>query len=100
MLSTDPLLFYQLLSPCQTFVVLSPFLIKSPFTLSTHPINVPALHTKQRNSLSRLIERTPSGAMRLRNSTGFFGHRAILMWGGGGDRGMAGGFHQEHPDAL
>ncbi len=51
------------------------------FTLSTHPINVPALHTKQHNSHSRLIERTHSMPTHIHNSTCVFGHRAILIKG-------------------
>ncbi len=46
-----------------TFVALSnfsPFLVYSSFTLSTHPINVPAPDTKQHNSHFRLIVRTRS----------------------------------------
>ncbi len=46
-----------------TFVALSnfpPFLVYSPFMLSTHPINVPAPHTKQHNSHFRLIVHTRS----------------------------------------
>ncbi len=88
-LSTHPLLFYQLLSPYQTFVIFSSFLIYSLSTLSTQPINVPALHTKQHNSLSCLIGRTSSVPIQLSKSTIVFGHCAILIWG---DRGMTGGF--------
>ncbi len=50
-LSTNPLLLYQFLSSYQIFVVLSNFchfltlVIYSPFTLSTHPTNEPAIHT-------------------------------------------------------
>ncbi len=39
---------------------ISPFLVYSPFTLSTHPINVPAPDTKQPNSHFRLIVHTRS----------------------------------------
>ncbi len=45
------LLLYQFFSPYQTFIVLSnichfsPFVIYSLFTLYTHPINAPAVHT-------------------------------------------------------
>ncbi len=65
------------------------------FTLSTHPINVPALHTT--TQLPRLIERTLSAPIYVSNSTGVFGHRAILMWG---DRGMTGGFIIEQTHTL
>ncbi len=44
-LSTNNLLLYQFLSSYQTSVVFSPFDIYSLFTLFTHPINVPVLHT-------------------------------------------------------
>ncbi len=43
-LSTHPLLLYQFLSSYQTFVIFSPFVICSLFTLSTHPINPPDVH--------------------------------------------------------
>ncbi len=63
-LCTYPLLLHLFLSSYLTFVALSNFFhlltLCSPFTLSTHPINVPALHTKQHNSYSSLIERTSS----------------------------------------
>ncbi len=84
-LSTHPLLFCQILSPFQTFVIFSPFLIYSLFTSSTHPINAPAPYAKQHNRLS--------------NSTVAFGHPAILIWGGSG-RAMGEGFLLEQPGTL
>ncbi len=44
-LSAHPLLIYQLLPSHQTFVIFSPMVIYLLFTLSTHPINAPAVHT-------------------------------------------------------
>ncbi len=62
-----------------------------------HPINVPALQTKQQNSYARLNVHTLSAPIRFPNSTGVFGHRAILVWW---DRGMAEGFLIEQPDSF
>ncbi len=73
--------FFIFLSPYQTSVIFSTFPIYCLSTLSTHHINLPALHTKQQNSLPRLIERTSSGPIHLSNSTVVIGHRAILIWG-------------------
>ncbi len=81
-----PKLFVNYLS---TFAIFSCFVIYSFFTLSAHPICVPALHTIQHNSPSRFIQRTQSAQIHFSNSIGAFGHRAILIWG---DRGMDGGF--------
>ncbi len=96
-LSTHPSLFYQLLSPDQTFVIFSPFFIYTLFTLSTHSICVPALHTKQHNDRYRLFVRTPSAPIQLLLTIVVFGHRTILIWG---DRDMAEGFLVEHSDTL
>ncbi len=76
MLSTHPLFLYQFLSSSH------PLLSSQFFTLPTHPVNLPALHTKQHNSQSRLIVRMHSAPINLSNSTGVFGHRAILTMGG------------------
>ncbi len=85
----------KVLSSYRTFVIFSPLVIYSLFTLSAHPINAPAEHTTITTlSLSCLIVRTLSSPIYLSNSPGVFGHRAILMWG---DRGMAGGFLEEQP---
>ncbi len=65
----------KLSSSYQTFVTFPPSL----FTLSTLPI-------------SRLIVRTLSAPMYFFNSTGVFGHRALVFWGG---QGVAGGFLEE-----
>ncbi len=81
----------------QTFVIFSSCLIYSHFTLSTHPTNVPELHTKQHNSLFRRVGRTSSAPIHLSNSTGVFGHRAILIKG---DQSMAGGFLLEQTHTL
>ncbi len=74
---------YQFLSSSQ------PFIIYSLLLLSAHLINVPAQHTKPHSPHSRIIVRMLSALIQLSNSTGVFGHRAILIWG---YRGMAGGF--------
>ncbi len=82
--------FLHTLSPSyQTSVIFSPLVIYSLFTLSTHPINAPAVHTTHNNSYSRPIVRTLSAPIYFSYSPGAFGHRAILTWG---DRDMAGSF--------
>ncbi len=48
-------------------------------------------------SLSRLIERTHSAPIHLPNSTGIFGHRAILVWG---DRDITGVFSEKQTNIL
>ncbi len=94
-LSTYPLLLYQVLSSFKflshyhTFIIFSSVVIYSLFTLSMHPINVPALHPIRYNSHSRLIKRTPPAPIHLSNSTGVFRHHAIQVWG---NRVMAGSF--------
>ncbi len=92
LVNTHPLLFYQLLSSHQTFihfsssyqtyVIFSPLVIYSLFTLSSHPINSSTVHITQHNSLSCLIVRTLSALIYPSNSPAVFGHRAILLWGG------------------
>ncbi len=96
-LSTHPLLIYQVLSSYKNFAVknltnfchfltlcylLTFYVIYAPYkcTCCTH---------HRHNSLSCLIVRTLSAPIYLSNSPGVFGHRAILIWG---DRDMAGGF--------
>ncbi len=94
-LSTHPLLLHQFLSPYQSFAVLSNFchLLALCYLLAFYFIYVPykctcCTHDKH-NSYSRLIVRTLSAPIYLSNSPGVFGHRAILIWGGGRD--MSGG---------
>ncbi len=70
----------KLLSFYQTSVTSHPFQF-THFYVIYAPINVPALHTKTHDSLSRLIERTSSAPIHLSNSTVVFGHCAILIWG-------------------
>ncbi len=76
------------LSSYQNFAIFSPFVIYSLFTLSTHPINAPAVHTTN-TAFSPLLS-----CAHLSKSPGVFGHRAILIWG---DRGITGGFLEEQP---
>ncbi len=83
----------KLLSSYRTFVIFSPLVIYSLFTLSTHPTNAPAVHITN-TTLSCLVVRTLSVPIYLSNSPGVFGYRAILIWG---DRDMAGGFLEEQP---
>ncbi len=56
---------HQLNQPQLTFWHLLTLCYLLTFTLSTNPINVPALHTKQHNSLSSLIERMPSAPIHI-----------------------------------
>ncbi len=86
-LSTHPLLLYQFLSPYQSFVVLSNFChfltlcYLLTFTLSTHPINAPAVHITNTTLFPVL-----SCARSLRQYT-FLTHQASLaivpFWCGG-----------------
>ncbi len=79
----------KLSSPYQTFVMVSSFVIYSPFTLSTNPINAPAVQTTN-TTLSPVLSRARS----LRQYT-FLTHQASLaivpFWFGGG-----GGFYRDH----
>ncbi len=72
-------------------------LLSPLFMLSTHPITVPALHTKQHNSYPRLIVHTLFVPIHFSNSTCVFSHRAIVMWG---DQGLADCFQLEQPDSF
>ncbi len=97
-LSIHPLLlFYQLLSSQQTFIILSnffsPFLIYSLYALSTHPINAPAVRTT--NTTLTLVL---SCAGSLHQYT-FLTHQASLApcHSDIGDRGTAGCFPIEQP---
>ncbi len=90
-LSTHPLLLYQLLSSFQTFVALSNFCHLLIFYVIYAPYKcTDTRHQTAHKFLSRLIERTPSAPIPLSQLNRCFGHRAILMQGG---RGMAGGFY-------
>ncbi len=91
-LSTHPLFA---LSIFVTLSIPSPLVIYSLFTLSSHPINSPTVHITQHNSLSCLIVRTLSALIYLSYSPGVFGHRVILLWGGGIEAWL-GGFVLEH----
>ncbi len=84
-------------SSYQTSVVFSPLVIYSLFTLSSHPVNAPTVHITKHNSYSHLIVCTLSAPIHFPNSTGVFGHRAILTMG---DRTVAGGFLIEQTDLF
>ncbi len=94
-------LFLLILSPYQSFVVLSNFchLLAPCYLFTFYVMYTPHKCTccthHEHNSLSCLIVRTLSAPIYLSNSPGVFGHRAILIWG---DRDIAGGFLEEQPD--
>ncbi len=80
-LSTHPLFLYQFLLPYQTFVIFSPLVIYSLLTLSTHPIIAPGVNTTN-TTLTLVVSSTRSlRQYTFPNSTGVFGHRAILIRG-------------------
>ncbi len=86
------------LSSYQTFVIFSPFLIYSLFALSTHPIDAPVVRTTNNNSFSCLTVCTLSAPIHFPNSTGVFGHRAILTMRG--IRPWLGGFLMKQTDMF
>ncbi len=98
-LSTHPVLLYQLLSPYHTSVILSNFChflttcYLFTFYVSYAPYNCTLCTHHKQNSYSRLTVRTLSAPIHFPNSTDVSGHRAILIWG---DRGMAGGFSKNN----
>ncbi len=86
-LSTHPFSLYQILSPYQSFVVLSNFchLLAPCYPLTFYVIISPykctyCTHHKH-NSLSCFTVRTLSAPIYLSYSPGVFGHRAILTMG-------------------
>ncbi len=88
LVNTHPLLFYQLLSSHQTFLILSNFchfltlsyLLTFYFIYTSYKCTCCTHH--KHNALTCLIVRTLSAPIYLSNSPGVFGHRAILTMGG------------------
>ncbi len=89
LVNTHPLLFYQFLSSHQTFIILSNFchLLALCYLFTVYVIFSSYKFTycthHKHNTLPCFFVRTLSAPIHFPNSPAVFGHRAILLWGGG-----------------